>query len=297
MHLAAILTGAVTWDPFIRGILIVIVAVLVLPGSVYLVLATNNGVKLGLLIALAALFGWIAMMAAIWSIFGIGDQGRVNSWTVKQIVVGDQATLVQQNTVGALRDFPQGWTLLPPTKWADPQAAADKVLAPNSFPVPEGQSPPKSPINFTSPYRSTADYVTVGGYEKGHLQGADIPRRCSVIQFWNCFGRGREPGELFYIGRHKFYAPFVRPTHYVVVATQAVRPTLSLGGAPPRPVADTSQPLVWTVLVRDLGSVRQPSLVISVTAGLIFLAICDVLHRRDKAIWAAKAAADAKATV
>jgi hypothetical protein len=296
MHLATLLTGAVTWDPFIRGILIVVVAVLVLPGSVYLLLATNNGVKLGLMIALAALCGWIAMMAGIWSIFGIGDQGRVNTWRVKEVVVGDQGTFLSQNTLSALRRFPTTWILLPSAKWADPQAAVDKVLAPNSFPVPEGQSPPKSPINFTSPYRSTADYTTVGGYEKGHLQNSDIPRGCSVIKFWNCFGRGREPGELFYIGRHKFYTPF-RPPHYVVIVDQGVRPTLSLGGAPPRPVPDTTQPTVYTVLVRDLGSVRQPSLVISIVFGLFFLVICDILHRRDKAIWAAKAAADEMATV
>jgi hypothetical protein len=294
MHLAALLTGAVTWDPFIRGILIVIVAVLVLPGSVYLLLATNTGVKLGLLIALAALFGWISMMAGIWSIFGIGDQGRVNSWTVKEIVVGNN--LSEQNTLSALHDFPQGWQVLPSTRFADPQAAADKVLAPNSFPVPEGQSPPKSPINFTSPFKSTADYITIAGYEKGHIQGSDIPRRCSVIQFWNCFGHGSEPGELFYIGRHKFYQPF-RPPHYVVLTVQAVRPTLATGGAPPKPVPDDTQVPVHIVLVRDLGSVRQPSLVISVAAGLIFLVICDVLHRRDKAIWATKAAAEERATV
>ena len=292
MHLAAILFGTVTWDPFIRGVLIVAVAVLVLPGSVYLLLATNNGVKLGLLIALAALFGWISMMGAIWSIFGIGDQGRVNSWTVKQIVVGDQSTFLAHNTIGALKTFPDGWDVLPQSKFADPQAAGDKVLAPASFPVPQGQSPPKSPINFSSPYKSTADYVTILGWEKGHHQNSDIPTHCSVIKFWNCFGQGREPGELFYIGRHKFYQPF-RPPHYVVLVDQGVRPVLALGGAPPQPVADNTQPTTWIVLVRDLGSVRQPSLVISITAGLIFLIICDVLHRRDKAIWAAKAAAEA----
>ena len=295
MHLATVLLGNVTWDPFIRGILIVATAVLVLPGSVYLLLATNTGVKLGLLIALAALFGWVSMMGAIWSIFGIGDQGRVNSWTVKEVVIGAQSTLLSQNNIGALKNFPVGWDVLPSSKFADPQAAADKVLAPGSFPVPQGQSPPKSPINFTSLYKSTADYVTIAGYEKGHHQGVDIPAHCSVIKFWNCFGHGKEPGEMFYIGRHKFYEPF-RPPHYVVVVDQGVRPVLALGGAPPKPAADNTLPTTYVVLVRDLGSVRQPSLVISISAGLIFLIICDILHRRDKAIWAAKAAAE-KATV
>jgi len=100
---------------------------------------------------------------------------------------------------------------------------------------------------------------------------------------------------MFYIGRHKFYEPF-RPPHYVVLVDQAVRPTLALGGAPPRPVADNTKPTTYAVVVRDLGSVRQPSLVISISAGLIFLIICDILHRRDKAIWATQAAAQAAIT-
>ena len=50
MHLALIHSGlmaGITWDPFIRGVLIVIVAVVLLPGSVYLVLATDTGARLG----------------------------------------------------------------------------------------------------------------------------------------------------------------------------------------------------------------------------------------------------------
>ena len=46
---------AIGWEPELRGILIVIIAVGVLWGSVYLVLATNLGARLGFLVALAAL--------------------------------------------------------------------------------------------------------------------------------------------------------------------------------------------------------------------------------------------------
>ena len=293
-HLATLILANVRWDPFIRGVLIVVVAVLVLPGSVYLLLATNNGVKLGFLIALAAVFGWIAMMGAIWSIFGIGDQGRPNTWKIKEVAIGDRSTLLQHNTISALNGFPDGWDVLPPTKFGDPQAAADKVLAPNSFPVPEGQSPPTPPVNFQSPYKAPTDYVAVAAYEKGHHQSLNAATHCAIIRFWRCFGTGNDPGEMFFIGRHKFYEPF-RPPHYVVLVDQAVRPVLATGGAPPRPVPDTTQPLTYVVMVRDLGSIRQPSLVISIVAGLLFLVICDVMHRRDKALMAAKAAAAAGA--
>jgi hypothetical protein len=82
-----------------------------------------------------------------------------------------------------------------------------------------------------------------------------------------------------------------------VLVDQAVRPTLAVGGPPPRPVADNTQPLTYVVMVRDLGSLRQPPLVISILAGIVFLILCDIMHRRDKAIMAAKAAAEAEAGV
>jgi hypothetical protein len=267
MHLATLLLSGITWDPFIRGVLIVVTAFLLLPGSVYLLLATNTGVKLGFLIAMAGLFGWISLMAAIWSIFGIGMQGRVPAWKIQEVITGDQSALSQQNTVSVLTDFPKGWTVLPPAKFSDPLAAADKVLAPNAFPVPQGQTPPKPPINFTSPYKAPTDYIAVAAYDKN-----------------------KDAGVVFTLHRHKFYRPG-RPPHYIVLAVQAVRPTLATGGPPPKPVPDATKPITWVVMVRDLGSVRQPSLVISVFAGILFLIVCDVLHRRDKQIMAAKAAA------
>lgn len=53
------LIAAITFDPTIRGILVVAVAVAVLPGSIFMIISTNTGVKLGILITLAGLFGWI----------------------------------------------------------------------------------------------------------------------------------------------------------------------------------------------------------------------------------------------
>ena len=44
----------ISWDPTIRGYLVVATGVAVLCGSVYLLLATNTGVRLGFLIAAAA---------------------------------------------------------------------------------------------------------------------------------------------------------------------------------------------------------------------------------------------------
>ena len=60
------------WDPTIRGVLVVVTAVVVLSGSVYLLLATNTGARLGFLIAAAGLFGWMTIMGVVWWLYGIG---------------------------------------------------------------------------------------------------------------------------------------------------------------------------------------------------------------------------------
>ena len=54
--------AAIAFDPAIRGVLVVMVGVGVLIGSVYLLLATNTGKRLGLLLALAGLTGWLFSM-------------------------------------------------------------------------------------------------------------------------------------------------------------------------------------------------------------------------------------------
>ncbi|MEA3077950.1 MAG: hypothetical protein QOF60_2858, partial [Actinomycetota bacterium] len=83
------LLAALTWDPEIRGMLIVLTAFVLLPGSVYMLLATNTGAKLGFLLAAAGLTGWIAAMAWIWVVYGIGIKGPEPHWVVKEVVTGD----------------------------------------------------------------------------------------------------------------------------------------------------------------------------------------------------------------
>ena len=89
------LLAAIEWDPHIRGALIVITATLILAGSVYLLLATNMGARLGLLLAVTGLTGWIFLMGIIWTVYGIGLKGRTPEWVAKEVITGDvsQSTL------------------------------------------------------------------------------------------------------------------------------------------------------------------------------------------------------------
>ncbi|HBU02582.1 MAG TPA: hypothetical protein DEB20_08645, partial [Acidimicrobiaceae bacterium] len=58
--------AGISWDPGIRGILIVMVGVVVLMGSTYLILGTNIGSRLGFLVALSGLFGWLTILTFVW---------------------------------------------------------------------------------------------------------------------------------------------------------------------------------------------------------------------------------------
>ncbi|NBP41971.1 MAG: hypothetical protein EBU68_04200 [Actinobacteria bacterium] len=83
---------AVNFEPQLRGIIIVAIAVGVLIGGTYLVVGTNLGARLGFLVVLAGLFGWMAIMGSIWWTYGIGLKGREPSWQP-----GEPTTIVRSS--------------------------------------------------------------------------------------------------------------------------------------------------------------------------------------------------------
>lgn len=81
--------GAISFDNEIRGLLTVLLGSAILMGSVWLIISTNTGFRLGTLIAISAIFGWTVMMAFIWSLYGIGLQGARPTWEVQHIHLGN----------------------------------------------------------------------------------------------------------------------------------------------------------------------------------------------------------------
>ena len=51
--------------------------------------ATDLGARLGLLVALGALFGWLTILASMWWIYGIGLKGADPTWKPVEVIVGD----------------------------------------------------------------------------------------------------------------------------------------------------------------------------------------------------------------
>lgn len=272
--------AALTADPFLRGALIVIVAFLILPGSVYMLLATNTGAKVGFLLAAAGLTGWMAVLGWIWVAYGIGIKGVEKHWTPVEVITGPVA---KQTTIDAAQDFPHGWDRLQlgATALGDAQAAADKVLAkPSSAPAPGAAAPP--PSRFTPIFDTSENYAFVAGYQVGGqncwLPGGHV---CAPVgehidsSIWGKFRQKIRRG------------PFHRP-HYAVVQVAPVLYQNALGGALPKALPDPAKPVTTVIMVRNLGDLRFPSFVFAVSLSLLFGIITRTLHRRDKEIWEAR---------
>lgn len=142
--------AALTWEPQVKGGLYVILAVTILCGSCYMLLATNMGARLGLLLAAAGLFGWLTTLGTVWWVYGRGPVGPTPTWEREALVTGSPAA----SSKDILDKFPRGWKKIPPSdpKVADATPAADALLA------PEGGK---------GLFKKPTDYVPVAAYEKG----------------------------------------------------------------------------------------------------------------------------------
>jgi hypothetical protein len=92
----------------VKGIAVVLVAFLFLPGSVFMLLASNFGALKGYLIAATAFFGFLVMLSAVW-LFGLpgttpltGPKGTQP--TFKSFTINDP----EASTYDSVRDFQGG---------------------------------------------------------------------------------------------------------------------------------------------------------------------------------------------
>jgi hypothetical protein len=147
-----ILAFALNWEPQLHGITVVALSIVLLCGSVYLLLATNMGSRVGFMVAAGGLAGWMLLMGIVWATYGIGLTGRAPAWHVEEVLTGSAASADQ-----VLDEYPQGWEKIPidSPELSEAIAAADPTLAP---PAETGRK---------GPYTSSSDYLPVAAYEKG----------------------------------------------------------------------------------------------------------------------------------
>ena len=115
-------------------------------------------------------------------------------------------------------------------------------------------------------FKSDQEYVVVDAWEKGGKK--------------KTFLNGILPGP--------------HPPHYAVIQVERAKVIdVPFGETPPKAQADPTQPVISVVLERDLGNKRLPPTLLALGSLIIFGVTCNVLHRRDKVVTAARAAAAA----
>jgi hypothetical protein len=254
---------AIGWEPELRGLLTVIIGVVILCGSVYGILATNMGLRLAFLVSLAAIFGWLMLMGGVWWIYGIGLRGPDPSWQAVP------AAGVLQD-VGAL--------------------GAAGVLDPNAD-VPEDATASESAEIVRDTFLDQG-WVVLDTASPAFGQAQAAATELLVEE--GAFAAGQfEIVEVFDIGGERYpkindsldFIAFFHTPHYVVAEAAPLVPVRTEPGrAPARPVIDEERSREYVYMVRDLGARRQPPAVLTIGAGAIFLALCYLLHRRDRVL-------------
>jgi len=254
---------AINWEPELRGVLTVILGTVAFMGSVYMILGTNIGARLGFLVALCGLAGWMALMGGIWWIYGIGLKGADPSWVQVpgRTVIQDAGDLYQAGVLEnrlALTDVDvpadindivydgfvsEEWRVLGESEPAFGQAAAsatvfleeEDALEPGSFKV--------------------TNVFEIGGEAYPKIFGQDA---LDQVAFF-----------------HKPYYTVVEVSPYIPLRTEP-------GRAPSAPEVDPTQEAQYVYMLRDLGSRREPAALITIGSTIVFLALAWVLHRRDR---------------
>jgi hypothetical protein len=261
--LASELTHKGIWYPTILGVLVVVAGIVLFCGSVYVLLGTNLGARLGFLIAFSALAGFMCILTLLWCVTASPLntlKGRIPQWKVVE-VVKDPAT----SKVAAVHGINnKKANVAVATEASNVKAAVDAAL------VTKVSTPT---ITYTPNDNKFAAFVDVTKYE--------------ILQTWEIGG-----------SNPKFWKfQFTHTAQYAVVQFCEVLDQTNAQpfGLPPLPPeCSTAQGAKtgFVVLHRDLGSLRVPPFVAFVMSLLLFGLGLLGLHWREKdemALEAAKA--------
>ena len=251
--LTTVTFAALSWEPEIRGMLAVAIGFVVLCGSIYLLLATNSGARTGLLVALAGLFGWCGIMGIIWWSYGIGWVGEEPSWAPIEVNYNDLSmanadAVASDPTLSEWEPIEEGTP-----DYGELEASALEAL------ITRGAPPP---------FEDQASIYIHGMQQTG---GKPEPESDAMVD--------RVANRITNTLR------ITHPTRYAVVqAQQVVDPgELPPGAPPPVPEPDEGAPMVYLVMVRDLGNLRFTPGAFTFASFVLFGITANVLHRRDKA--------------
>ena len=276
MTLDVILAG-IGWTPEIRGILSVLVGVVVLMGSIYLVLATDLAQRLGFLLALTAVFGWLTIHGLVWWLYppGTGPAGRPPAWEVEEIVYGD--LLDEAHDIDAS-------TLPPPTEVNE--FTPEEVVALNEEHADELNE--WKLLAASDAARGEAQTALDAVLAEGTIPGLEDTASRVYTYTFETGGKPEREGDSVIdriTNRISNTLRIKHPPHYAIVQFQPAIPQEAVPGEPPpEPVADEDAQVISAVLVRDSGQRRLPASLITIGSGLIFGLLCAMLHQRHRRV-------------
>jgi hypothetical protein len=273
--------AGIAWDPQIRGILAVLVGVVVLGGSIFLLLTTNIGQRLGFMLALTALFGWMTIHGLVWWMFppGNGPGGRLAAWEIEEVNHGDltHAALAKAHDLDT-SGLPSTADLKDMTPEQVEEVSERDAARLNEWTLlPEGDAA-----------RGEAQ-TTVDAYlAEGNVAGLSTTDTYVYLYAFETGGKPERSGDSIWdrvSNRITNTLRVVHPPHYAIVQLQpALEQEEVAGQPPPTPRPDPNAEVISVVLERDLGQRRLPAALITLGSGTMFGLLCFMLHKRDQRV-------------
>ncbi|HET9730709.1 MAG TPA: hypothetical protein VFR41_14865 [Acidimicrobiia bacterium] len=241
------------WNPTMIGILTVLCAVGLFCGSVYLLLSTNLGARLGFLVAAAGLTGFMVLLTTLWlttsgSPTGNSDldppHGNSPTWKVLEVVdtpAAAQRTAVQNIATSGTKITSQECKVdTPPPQCSlivQAKPAIDAALV--TAATVAGQEPPNQPL---AQFGSSTDYlIDFDGYQSYEMGGG------TKNFFWH------------------------NPKYAAIQFCQS-KPNVT------PPTCDPLQNTQYVILERNLGSIREPVVAYWIASLILFAAAVLGLH-------------------
>jgi len=240
------------WYPTILGTLVGVAALALFCGSIYVLLGTNLGARLGFLVAFTGVTGFMVLLTILWMTTASPIntlKGTIPSWQV----IGVTSNPATDKALPAeVRDIAKDGKAVPMTVQQQVKAAADGRLV---IAQPTANIPLAPNQNNFAQFSASTDYMETTYREVG----------------------GSTPHLISWQFNHK---PL-----YAVVGFCAVAPdTLPFGLPPPPPTCDTTPGAKhgYVVLQYNYGSLRLPPVVAFISSLILFSLGLLGLHWRER---------------
>jgi uncharacterized membrane protein (DUF106 family) len=238
------------WYPTILGVLVVVAAIALFIGSIYLLLGTNLGARLGFLVTFTCLMGFMLVLSILWLTTASpleSPKGRVASWSVVENV-----TDITKAKTEAVRDIAKKANKASQTDASNVLASVDAALI-RKVSTPTVTYTPND--NRFAKFDDVTQFMVLQTYTIG---GSDP-------QFWK--------GEVN-------HAPKYAVVEYCKTATQVQ--TFGLPPLPPECASGADAQRGFVVAKFDYGTLRLPPFVVIVITAILFGLGLLLLHWREK---------------